>query len=92
MSSQTILISYKINSEIEKCRNVCVLIVVQFYLSCIPGHVSSEVESASAMLTRPLSGGSQIYQNSSKAPPVGQSINKLEGLVQVGKVWSGAGG
>ena len=59
------------------------MIIVQFYLSCIPGHVSSEVESASAMLTRPLSGGSQIYQNSNKTPPVGQSINKLEGLVQV---------
>ena len=55
----------------------------QFYISCVGSHCSPAVKSASSILLRPLSGGSQTFSPTSSEYPAGMPIDKLAAQIQV---------
>ena len=52
-------------------------------MGAIPGHTSPSIQSASSMLVRPLSHGSQTFTPQPSEYPVGVPIHKLEARIQV---------
>ena len=62
---------------------LCVFAFSQFYISCVGSDCSPAVTSASSILLRPLSGGSQTFSPTPSEYPAGMPIDKLAAQIQV---------
>ena len=72
------------NSDTFVSMQQVIRVILQFYLSAIPGdHLSPAVKSAAVPYIRPLSQGQQIFTPDTKQFPVGQPITKLTAKLQV---------